>query len=78
LTGLAFPNYSVPMETELGTLEEKVAQVAQLCQRLRAENSQLRQDLAASQNESKRLHQKIDGATQRLEALLTHIPEADA
>lgn len=66
------------METELGALEEKVAHVAQLCQRLRVENSQLRQDLAASQNESKRLHQKIDGAARRLEALLARLPEVES
>lgn len=57
-------------------LEDKVAQIVQVCRQLRAENMQLRQQLAAAQNDSKRLGDKIQGAQSRLEALLERIPES--
>ncbi len=63
------------MEAELKALEEKIGQAVLLCQRLRAENGQLRQALASAQDENKRLAEKIEGAAGRLEALLEHIPE---
>ncbi len=63
------------MDADLKTLEEKIAQTVQLCQHLRAENNQLRQELAAAQDENKRMSDKIEGATSRLESLLQHIPE---
>ena len=50
------------MEAEFNSLEAKVAQFVALCERLRAENSTLRQQLAAAQSDAKRLHEKIDGA----------------
>lgn len=63
------------MDAELKTLEEKIAQTVQLCQHLRAENNQLRQELAAARDENKRMNDKITGATSRLETLLQQIPE---
>jgi len=63
------------MDADLKTLEEKIVQTVQLCQRLRAENTHLRQELATVQDENKRMHDKIDGATSRLETLLQQIPE---
>lgn len=57
-------------------LEDKVAQIVQVCRQLRAENMQLRQQLAAAQNDTKRLGDKIQGAQSRLEALLERIPES--
>ena len=65
------------MEAELDTLEEKINQFVQLCQRLRAENGQLRQQLAAALNENKQLAEKINGTKDRLETLLGQIPEDD-
>jgi cell division protein ZapB len=65
------------MEAELQALEEKINQLAALCQRLRAENIQLRQDLAASIDENKRLADKISLATSRLEGVLARIPEME-
>ena len=62
------------MEAEFNSLEAKVEQFVELCERLRAENSQLRQQLAAAQNDAKRLNEKIDGAKSRLEGLLNRIP----
>ena len=62
------------MEAEFSSLEAKVAQFVSLCERLRAENSDLRQQLAAARNDAKRLHEKIDGAKTRLEGLLSKLP----
>ncbi len=70
-----FSTYSVFMETELKSLEEKINQFVQVCQHLRADNHYLRQQLATSVNENKQLAVKIDSAKKRLEALLKHIPE---
>jgi cell division protein ZapB len=63
------------MEAELHSLEEKITQTVQVCQRLRAENLQLRQRLASAEDETKQLTEKIHGARNRLETLLTKIPE---
>ena len=62
------------METEFSSLEAKVAQFVSLCERLRAENVELRQQLAAARNDAKRLHDKINGAKARLEGLLARLP----
>lgn len=62
------------METEFSSLEAKVTQFVALCERLRAENGELRQQLAAARNEAKRLHEKVDGAKARLEGLLARLP----
>ena len=67
--------YSVRMEAEFDSLEGKVSQVAQVCDRLRTENVELRQQLAIAQNDAKRLAEKIDGAKARLESLLVRLPE---
>jgi cell division protein ZapB len=63
------------VEAELNSLEAKVGQFAALCERLRAENISLRQELAAARNDAKRLNEKIDGARARVEQLLARIPE---
>lgn len=66
------------MEAELKALEEKVNQFVELTQRLRSDNQQLRQKLAAALNENKLLEEKINNATSRLENLLHQIPEDNA
>jgi cell division protein ZapB len=78
LTYQDFYFYSVTMDVELKSLEQKINQVAEFCQRLRADNHQLRQQLATALNENQRLEQKIDSATTRLENLLNQLPEEDA
>lgn len=65
------------MEADLKALEEKVGQFVELAQRLRADNTSLRQQLAKAMNENRRLSEKVDGAKARLEALLERMPEAE-
>jgi cell division protein ZapB len=62
------------VEAEFNSLETKVAQFVSLCERLRAENVELREQLAAARTDAKRLHEKIDGARSRLEGLLSRLP----
>ena len=62
------------MEAEFNSLEAKVAQFVSLCERLRAENNDLKQQLAAARVDAKRLQEKIDGAKERLEGLLSRMP----
>ena len=56
-------------------LEERIRQAADLCQRLRGENSDLRQRVAKLQSENRQLADKITAARERLEGLLEQIPE---
>lgn len=63
------------MEAQLKSLEDKLAQLVKATRQLRSENHQLRQDIASAQSTNRRLEEKIGGATQRLEALLQHLPE---
>ena len=62
------------MDAEFNSLEEKVSQFVALCERLRAENIQLRQDLLSARNDAKRLNDKIDGAKVKLERLVSRLP----
>jgi cell division protein ZapB len=62
------------LEAEFSSLEAKVAQFVSLCEQLRAENVQLKQQLAVARSDAKRLHEKIDGARVRLEGLLGRLP----
>ncbi len=62
------------VEADFNSLEAKVAQFVSLCERLRAENNDLKQQLAAAHTDAKRLHEKIDSAKARLEGLLSKIP----
>ena len=63
------------MEAELTSLDDKISQLVQLTQKLRKDNSQLRQNLASAQSENKRLAEKVNTAAVRLETLLAQIPD---
>ncbi len=63
------------VDAELASLESKVAQFVGLYERLRAENQQLRQQLASCQNETRRLAERIAQAKAKLERLLERIPD---
>ena len=65
------------MESELSALEEKIDQFVRLCQQLRSENIQLRQQLASAISENKHQAEKINTAANGLEALLTRLPESE-
>jgi cell division protein ZapB len=66
------------MEADLKVLEQKLGQFVELCQRLRQDNLQLRQQLASAMSDNQQLSEKIGTATNRLESLLNQIPEEDA
>ena len=66
-------SYSV--DAEFNSLEAKVAQFVGLCERLRAENHDLRQQLATAKNDAKRLNERIEGAKVKLESLLARLPD---
>ena len=66
------------MEADLKALEQKLTQFVELCNRLRVDNQQLRQQLASAMSDNKQLSDKIGTATHRLENLLTQIPEEEA
>lgn len=63
------------MEHELHALENKLAQLIQVSGKLRAENHQLRQELAQALSSNRQCNDKVDSAKARLEKLLTSLPE---
>jgi cell division protein ZapB len=65
------------MEAELKSLEGKLDQFVELCQKLRVDNQQLRQQLASALDQRRRLEEKLSTAATRLEALLSQIPAED-
>ena len=66
------------MVNELNALENKISLVASLCRTLRAENMQLRQQLAAAEDDRKGLAERMESARSRLEQLAEQLPEAQA
>jgi uncharacterized protein (TIGR02449 family) len=63
------------MQSELDSLENRLAQLVQLTQRLRAENYALRQELAQALSQGRQCQDKLDGAKSRVERLLAQLPE---
>ncbi len=62
------------MDKELASLAQKIQLASELCQRLRKENQNLRQELAASQQKLKLLNTKLDSAKSRVETLIDNLP----
>ena len=63
------------MENDLSTLESKLAQLIQVSGKLRAENHQLRQELAHALSSNRQYSDKMNSAKTRLEKLLVTLPE---
>jgi cell division protein ZapB len=63
------------MQSELDNLEQKLDQLVQLTRRLRAENLQLRQEVAAAVSQQRKNQDKVEDAARRLEKLLSELPE---
>lgn len=63
------------MENELNALENKLAQLIQVCGKLRSENHLLRQELAQALSNNRQCSDKIGSAKERLEKLLSTLPE---
>ena len=63
------------MDAEFSSLEAKVAQFVSLCERLRAENTDLRQQLAAAQGDARRLNDRINSARAKLSLLIERLPD---
>ena len=71
-----FFNYSERMEADLKSLEEKIGKLITLCANLREENGQLRGDLSQMQIAADQLKSKMLLASNKLEDLLTAIPNS--
>lgn len=63
------------MEKHFSRLETKIERVITQCDRLRAENQSLRQELINQVDEVRVLKAKMDEARQRLERLMEKVPE---
>jgi cell division protein ZapB len=63
------------MSVSLDSLERKVEQIVAVCASLRDENQTLRVHVAGLEAEKAALTCKIDVTRERLEALITRLPE---
>lgn len=63
------------MDGDLSNVEHKVEQVVAACQSLRDENRKLRERIAGLEVEKQALSTKIDTTCERLEALMSRLPE---
>ena len=63
------------MSVSLDHLEHKVEQILAVCGSLRGENQSLRAQVAGLEVEKAALTKKIDIARERLEALMTRLPD---
>ncbi|HYD33167.1 MAG TPA: hypothetical protein VEA39_01250 [Methylophilaceae bacterium] len=62
------------MDADLKALEDKVTRLIALCQSLREENLQLRQELARAQDDTRQLRENMTLASEKLEALIDRLP----
>lgn len=62
------------MDKELASLAQKIQLAAELCQRLRKENQNLRQELATAQQKVKLMGARLDEAKTRVETLIDSLP----
>jgi len=64
------------LERELVALERKLATLVNHTRALRAANDTLRRDLAAAYDKNRALQERVNAATDRVDALLARLPEA--
>ncbi len=75
MTSIQLRYYSGAMTPDLHSLAEKIEKLAQLAQRLRLENADLRLQLAAVMSEKAELDNRLQEACQRTAALLAKLPQ---
>jgi len=63
------------MDADLKALEEKLKQLITLSLSLRAENTELRQELAQTQDETRQLKENMNLAGSKLDALIERLPQ---
>lgn len=63
------------MDDDLQTLEDTLEQFIALCQRLKTENSHLRQELAQAQDTARQLKDSVLLAGDRLQSIMQKLPE---
>jgi cell division protein ZapB len=63
------------MEDELQTLEDSLGRFIQLCQHLKAENRELRQELAQAHSNARQLKDSMLVASDRLQSIMQKLPE---
>lgn len=77
MTIIDFLNYSGCMEADLNSLEDKVVKLINLCNGLRDENIQLRQEVTRLHQDTQILKQNMSLASLQLEQLLKTLPEEE-
>ena len=79
LTIITFLNYSEEMDADLKALEQKLTTLINFCTSLKDDNKQLRDALSQSQQDIAKLHDNMQLASTKLEALMSTLPtDADA
>jgi len=63
------------VDADFRSLEAKVAQFVSLCERLREENLELREQLALARGDAKKLNERIDTAREKLALLIDRLPD---
>ena len=63
------------MDADLKALEEKIAQLIELCKILRQDNIELRQSLASLQDAERQLKAKMQQASLKIESIIDLLPE---
>jgi cell division protein ZapB len=64
------------MDADLKSLEDKISQLVDLTQSVRANNLELRQALALAHDEVRLLKGQMQQASDKLESLIDQLPEA--
>ncbi len=63
------------MDADLKAMEGKLSQLVLLCQRLKSENHNLRQELVQSQSDLRTLKDTMSQAERRLQSIIEQLPE---